>query len=97
MDLGITVTLRSERMYSFLDKFINITLPQIRDFKGLSSKNFDRDGNYTLGLTEQLIFPEINYEDVDQIYGLDITIVTTAQTKDEAKALLTELGFPFND
>jgi large subunit ribosomal protein L5 len=97
MDLGLTVTLRSNKMYAFLDKFINITLPQIRDFKGLSSKGFDRDGNFSVGLTEQLIFPEINYEDVDQIYGLDVTIVTTAGTKEESKALLLELGFPFND
>jgi len=84
-------------MYSFLDKFINLTLPQIRDFRGISSKSFDREGNFTLGLKEQLIFPEINYDDVDQVRGFDITIVTTAKTKAESKTLLKELGFPFND
>jgi large subunit ribosomal protein L5 len=97
MDLGLTVTLRSDKMYDFLDKFINITLPQVRDFKGLSSKSFDRDGNYSLAIKEQLIFPEINYEDVDQIRGLDITIVTTGNNKADSKALLSEFGFPFND
>jgi len=97
MDLGLTVTLRSDKMYDFLDKFINITLPQVRDFKGLSSKSFDRDGNYSLAIKEQLIFPEINYEDVDQIRGLDITIVTTGNNKADSKALLSEFGFPFKD
>jgi len=97
MDLGLTVTLRSDKMYDFLDKLINITLPQVRDFKGLSSKSFDRDGNYSLAIKEQLIFPEINYEDVDQIRGLDITIVTTGNNKADSKALLSEFGFPFND
>ena len=96
-ELGIKVTLRNEKMYSFLDKFINLTLPQIRDFRGISSKSFDREGNFTLGLKEQLIFPEINYDDVDQVRGFDITIVTTAKTKAEGKTLLKELGFPFND
>jgi len=97
MDLGLTVTLRGKKMYTFFDKLINLTLPQVRDFKGLSSKSFDRDGNYTFAIKEQLIFPEINYEDVDQIRGLDITIVTTGNNKDESKALLAEFGFPFND
>ncbi len=96
MELGISVTLRGERMYAFLDKLINITLPQIRDFSGLSSKSFDREGNLTIGLKEQLIFPEINYEDVDQIRGFDITIVTTAKNRLEGQALLKELGFPFS-
>jgi len=96
-ELGITVTLRNEKMYSFLDKLINLTLPQIRDFRGISSKSFDKEGNFTLGLKEQLIFPEINYDDVDQIRGFDITIVTTAKTKAESKTLLKEFGFPFND
>jgi len=96
-ELGIKVTLRNEKMYSFFDKLVNLTLPQIRDFRGISSKSFDRDGNFTLGLTEQLIFPEINYDDVDQVRGFDITIVTTAKTKAESKTLLKELGFPFND
>lgn len=96
-ELGIKVTLRSEKMYSFLDKLINLTLPQIRDFRGISTKGFDREGNFTLGLKEQLIFPEIDYDDVDQIRGFDITIVTTAKTKAESKTLLNEFGFPFND
>jgi large subunit ribosomal protein L5 len=97
MDLGVTVTLRGERMYSFLDKLVNLTLPQIRDFRGISSKRFDRHGNFNLGILEQLIFPEINYEDIDQTKGLGINIVTTAKTKVEGKALLKALGFPFND
>ena len=97
LELGVTVTLRSEKMFAFLDKLINLTLPQIRDFRGLSSKGFDKNGNYNLGLTEQLIFPEIEYDDIDQMRGLDINIVTTGKTKMEGKALLTALGFPFND
>merc|ERR1712160_103953 len=96
-ELGIKVTLRSEKMYSFLDKLINLTLSQIRDFRGISTKGFDREGNFTLGLKEQLIFPEIDYDDVDQIRGFDITIVTTAKTKAESKTLLKEFGFPSND
>jgi len=96
-ELGIKVTLRSEKMYSFLDKLINLTLPQIRDFRGISTKGFDREGNFTLGLKEQLIFPEIDYDDVDQVRGFDITIVTTANSKAESKTLLKEFGFPFND
>ena len=97
MDLGIKVTLRGEKMYTFLDKLINITLPQVRDFKGISSKSFDRDGNFTFAVKEQLIFPELSFEDVEQIRGIDVTIVTTGNTKDDSKALLSELGFPFND
>jgi len=97
MELGVTVTLRNEKMYSFLDKLINVTLPQIRDFRGLSSKSFDRHGNLNIGLVEQLIFPEIEYDDVDQARGFDITIVTTANTKLEAKSLLKQFDFPFND
>ena len=97
MDLGLTVTLRGEKMYTFLDKLINITLPQVRDFKGISSKSFDRDGNFTFAVKEQLIFPELSFEDVEQIRGIEITIVTTGNTKDDSKALLSELGFPFND
>ena len=97
MDIGLTVTLRNKRMYSFLDKLINITLPQIRDFKGISSRGFDKNGNFNLGLKEQLIFPEINYDDVNQARGFDISIVTTGKTKSESKALLKALGFPFND
>jgi large subunit ribosomal protein L5 len=84
-------------MYTFLDKLITLTLPQVRDFNGLTSKSFDRDGNYTFAVKEQLLFPEINYEDVDQIRGFDITIVTTGKNKDESKLLLSEFGFPFND
>jgi large subunit ribosomal protein L5 len=97
MELGVTVTLRGEKMYAFLDKLINVTLPQIRDFRGVSSKGFDKNGNFNVGLLEQLIFPEIEYDDVDQTRGLDISIVTTAKTKLEGKALLKSFGFPFND
>ena len=97
MDIGLTVTLRNERMYAFLDKLINITLPQIRDFKGISSKGFDKNGNFNLGLKEQLIFPEIDYDDVNQVRGFNISIVTTGRTKNESKALFKALGFPFND
>jgi len=97
MDLGITVTLRNEKMYAFLDKLINVALPQIRDFRGISSNKFDKNGNFNLGLTEQLIFPEIDYDDVDQTRGFDVNIVTTAKTKSEGKALLEAFNFPFND
>ena len=84
-------------MYFFLDKLINLVLPRIRDFRGLSTKHFDRDGNYNFGLREQLVFPEISYENVTEIKGLNITIVTSAKTKEEGIALLREFGFPFND
>ena len=97
MILGITVTLRSRKMYAFLEKLIHLVLPRIRDFRGLSLKGFDRNGNYNFGLKEQLLFPEINYENVDQIKGLNISIVTTAQTKSEGIALLKEFGFPLTD
>jgi large subunit ribosomal protein L5 len=97
MNLGITVTLRNQKMYAFLDKLINVTLPQIRDFRGISTTKFDKHGNFNLGLTEQLIFPEIDYDDVDQSRGFDISIVTTAKTKIEGKALLEAFNFPFND
>lgn len=97
MVLGITVTLRSKKMYAFLEKLIHLVLPRIRDFRGLSLKGFDRNGNYNFGLKEQLVFPEINYENVDQIKGLNISIVTTAQTKSEGIALLKEFGFPLTD
>ncbi len=97
MSIGLKVTLRKNKMYSFLDKLININLPQIRDFRGISSKKFDRDGNFNFGIEEQLIFPEINYEDIDQIRGYNISIVLTGKTKSENKALLFGLGFPFND
>ena len=95
-NLGITVTLRSEKMYSFLEKLINLVFPRIRDFRGLPTSGFDRDGNYNFGLKEQLVFPEIIYETVDQIRGFNFTIVTTAKTKEEGLALLKEFGFPFS-
>lgn len=94
MILGITVTLRSKKMYSFLEKLIHLVLPRIRDFRGLSLKGFDRNGNYNFGLKEQLVFPEISYESVDQVKGLNISIITTAKTKKEGIALLKEFGFP---
>ncbi|MBE9108466.1 50S ribosomal protein L5 [Nodosilinea sp. LEGE 07298] len=97
MPVGIMVTLRSDRMYAFLNRLINLTLPRIRDFRGISPKSFDGRGNYTLGLREQLIFPEIDYDSIDQIRGMDITIVTTASTDEEGRALLKELGMPFRD
>jgi large subunit ribosomal protein L5 len=95
MPVGASVTLRGRRMYDFLAKLIHIALPRIRDFRGLSSKSFDGRGNYSLGVKEQLIFPEINYENVDAIRGMDIAIVTTARTDQEALALLQALGMPF--
>nr|YP_009694256.1 50S ribosomal protein L5 [Hapterophycus canaliculatus]AXU40674.1 50S ribosomal protein L5 [Hapterophycus canaliculatus] len=97
MTLGITVTLRSRKMYAFLEKLIHLVLPRIRDFRGLSLKGFDRNGNYNFGLKEQLVFPEISYENVDQIKGFNISIVTTAKTKNEGIALLKEFGFPLTD
>jgi large subunit ribosomal protein L5 len=97
MNLGVTVTLRGEKMYSFLEKLIHLVLPRIRDFRGLSSKGFDRDGNFNFGLREQLVFPEISYDTVDQTRGLNITIVTTAKTKNEGIALLKEFNFPLID
>ena len=95
MIVGTSVTLRKEQMYNFLTKMINIVLPRIRDFRGISPKGFDGRGNYSLGLTEQLIFPEINYEDVSQLRGFNISIVTTAKTDEEALALLKGMGMPF--
>jgi len=95
MPNGVKVTLRGKRMYEFLDKLISVNLPRIRDFRGVSNKAFDGRGNYTLGLKEQLIFPEIEYDKLDKIRGLEITIVTTAHTDDEGRALLTSFGFPF--
>lgn len=93
--IGCKVTLRGENMYNFLDKLISITLPRVRDFRGVSSKAFDGRGNYTLGLTEQLIFPEIVFDDVVKVRGMDIVIVTTAQTNEEAYDLLKGFGMPF--
>jgi large subunit ribosomal protein L5 len=95
MPIGAKVTLRSDRMYEFLDRLVSIALPRIRDFRGVSPKAFDGRGNYTLGLKEQLIFPEIKYDSVASIHGMDITIVTTARTNDEGKALLRLMGMPF--
>lgn len=95
MPIGCKVTLRGEKMYEFLYKLVNITLPRVRDFRGVSTTAFDGRGNYTLGVKEQIIFPEINYDKVNKLRGMDIVIVTTANTNDEAKALLQELGMPF--
>ena len=95
--VGLMVTLRGERMYSFLDRLVNLALPRIRDFRGISPKSFDGRGNYTLGVREQLIFPEVEYDSVDQIRGMDISIITTANTDEEGRALLKEIGMPFRD
>src|SRR5690554_1271486 len=95
MPIGVKVTLRGERMYYFLDKLFNIALPRVRDFQGVSKKAFDGRGNYTLGLKEQLIFPEIEYDKVDKTRGMDIVIVTTAPSDKESRELLTQLGMPF--
>ena len=95
--IGCKVTLRGDKMYEFLDRFISIALPRIRDFKGVSGKSFDGRGNYSLGLKEQFIFPEIDYDKVDMVHGLDITICTSAQTDKESKALLSNLGMPFRN
>ncbi|AUS07642.1 50S ribosomal protein L5 [Laceyella sacchari] len=95
MPIGVKVTLRGERMYHFLDKLMNIALPRVRDFRGVSPKAFDGRGNYTLGLKEQLIFPEIAYDKVDKVRGMDVVIVTTANTDEEARELLTQMGMPF--
>ncbi len=97
MPVGIMVTLRSDRMYAFLDRLMNLALPRIRDFRGVSPKSFDGRGNYTLGIREQLIFPEVDYDSIDQIRGMDISIITTANTDEEGRALLKELGMPFRD
>ncbi len=93
--IGVKVTLRKERMWSFLTRLIHIALPRTRDFQGISADAFDGRGNYTLGLREQLIFPEIDYDKIDKIRGLEVTIVTTAQTDEEARALLSQMGMPF--
>jgi len=97
MPVGIMVTLRGERMYAFVDRLINLALPRIRDFRGVSPKSFDGRGNYTLGLREQLIFPEVEYDSIDQIRGMDISIITTANNDEEGRALLKEMGMPFRD
>lgn len=96
MAIGTKVTLRGERMYQFLDKLFNVALPRVRDFRGVSPKSFDGRGNYTLGVKEQLIFPEIDYDKVDKIRGMDIIVVTTAKTDEEARELLKLMGMPFS-
>lgn len=95
MAIGTKVTLRGERMYDFLDKLVTVSLPRVRDFRGISKRSFDGRGNYTLGVKEQLIFPEVDYDDVDKVRGMDIVIVTTANTDEESRELLTQLGMPF--
>jgi large subunit ribosomal protein L5 len=97
MPIGCKVTLRSERMYEFLDRLINISIPRIRDFRGLSSKSFDGRGNYSMGVKEQIIFPEIDYDKIDALRGMDITITTTARTNEEGLALLKLFNFPFKN
>jgi len=97
MPIGVKVTLRGNRMYEFVDRLINVALPRVRDFQGVSGKSFDGRGNYTLGLKEQLIFPEINFDKIDKLRGMDIVFVTTADTDEEAKVLLKEFGMPFRD
>ncbi|RUT32990.1 50S ribosomal protein L5 [Arsenicitalea aurantiaca] len=95
MPLGVKVTLRKTRMYEFLDRLVNIALPRVRDFRGLNPNSFDGAGNYAMGIKEHIIFPEINYDQVDQIWGMDIVICTTAKSDDEARALLKAFNFPF--
>lgn len=95
MPIGCKVTLRGQKMYDFLERLIGIALPRVRDFRGISANSFDGRGNYTLGLKEQLIFPEINYDDIDELRGMDITIVTTAETDEEAREFLQLMGMPF--
>lgn len=97
MPIGVKVTLRSTRMYEFTDKLFNVALPRVRDFRGVSGKAFDGRGNYTLGIKEQLMFPEIEYDKIDKLRGMDIVFVTTAKSDEEAKALLTLMGMPFTD
>ena len=97
MSIGCMVTLRKDRMYEFFDRLVNVALPRVRDFKGVSGKSFDGRGNYSLGIKEQIIFPEIDYDKIDKIKGLNINIVTTAKTDEEGKALLGLLGMPFRD
>jgi len=95
MPIGAMVTLRGDRMYEFMDRLVNVALPRVRDFRGVSTKSFDGRGNYTLGLRDQLIFPEIDYAKVDKLKGMNVTIVTTAKSDDEGRALLRHMGMPF--
>lgn len=97
MPVGVMVTLRGERMYAFVDRLINVALPRIRDFRGISGRSFDGRGNYNLGLREQLLFPEIEYDSIDQIRGMDVAIITTAKTDEEGRALLKAMGMPFRE
>lgn len=97
MAIGCKVTLRGDRMYEFLDRLLHVSLPRVRDFRGVSDEGFDGRGNYTLGIKEQLVFPEVDYDKVEKIRGMDITIVTTAKTDEEAKELLSLMGMPFKD
>ena len=97
MPIGCRVTLRNVKMYEFLDRFVSVSLPRVRDFKGISEKSFDGRGNYTMGITEQIIYPEINIDKIARISGMDITFVTTAQTNEEAYELLKEMGMPFTN
>lgn len=97
MPIGAKVTLRQDRMYDFLDRLISAAIPRIRDFRGMSSKSFDGQGNYSMGVTEQVIFPEIDFDSMDHVRGMDITIVTTAKTNEEAKELLSAFNFPFQN
>jgi large subunit ribosomal protein L5 len=94
-EIGVKVTLRGDRMWEFYDRLVSLAIPRIRDFRGMPPKQFDGRGNYTFGLTEQLVFPEINYDKIDTVRGMDITLVTTAETDDHGRALLRALGFPF--
>ena len=97
MPIGVKVTLRRQRMYEFLDRLITVALPRVRDFRGLSARSFDGRGNYALGLKEQLVFPEIDYDTVDRTRGMDVIVTTTARTDEEARALLKQLGVPFRE
>ncbi len=97
MVIGAKVTLRKDRMYEFLDRLITIALPRVKDFRGLNGKSFDGRGNYAMGLSEHIVFPEINYDQIDQMWGMDIVVCTTATSDEEAKALLKEFQFPFNN
>lgn len=95
LPIGVMVTLRGDRMWEFLDRLISLTLPRIRDFRGVNDRGFDGSGNYTLGMKDHLVFPEVNYDTLDSSFGMNITVVTTATTDEEGRALLTQLGFPF--
>jgi len=97
MAVGCKVTLRKDRMFEFLDRLVTVALPRVKDFRGLNGKSFDGRGNYAMGLKEHIVFPEINYDQIDQIWGMDIIVCTTASTNDEAKALLKEMDFPFRN